>query len=127
MSGQLDFLEVQINYMPIFFSSKGQTLNLPKTHEPKLRHLEQELSNRYTLLSEDIPRQLPKGSGHEVAMEALSNVTEGSKVAIIGNFLLNFLLSGSLSKFWSAINSQQIIILVTLVDVSLPANTLAFF
>ena len=59
-------------------------------------------------------------------METQSSIGSGSKYVLIGNFALNLILSGSLNDIWSAINAQQLIILLPLCDVSLPANTLDF-
>lgn len=84
----------------MLFSARGQPLELPKVHETVFRRLEKELqseSNNYTNLSEKIPKQLSKGRVHELIDEALTYVAESSKIALIGNCLLNFLQKGTLS------------------------------
>ena len=75
----------------------------------------------------EIPKQLPKGEIQAFVTGTQNQVASGSKIVLIGNFALNFLLSGSLNDIWSAINAQQLIILMPLCDVSLPANVLDFF
>lgn len=80
----------------MFFSTKGLPIELPEIHETVFRRLEDE-NNSYINLSKKIPKQLPKGGVHEFLMNALAFVGEGSKLALIGNFLLNVSISGPLS------------------------------
>lgn len=46
----------------------------------------------------------------------------GSSLALASNFVLNLALAGSLNQLWSLIRSQQLIILLPLFNVILPAN-----
>ena len=39
-----------------------------------------------------------------------------------GNIVLNVFLSASLQQLWSMVNTQQIIVLMPLFDVEMPAN-----
>ena len=60
-------------------------------------------------------------------MQALSTVTEGSQVAIIGNFVLNMALSASLNQLWAMINTQQLFVMLPLFKLTLPRNAESFF
>lgn len=44
-----------------------------------------------------------------------------------GNFIMNLVLSTSLSQLWSLVNTQQIIVFLPLFRVTLPANAKVFF
>ena len=44
-----------------------------------------------------------------------------------GNYALSFLLAGSLNQLWALVRSQQIIVLLPLYKISLPANASFFF
>ena len=44
-----------------------------------------------------------------------------------GNFVLNVFLSASLQQLWSMINTQQIIVLLPLFNIGMPANAQIFF
>ena len=79
----------------MLFSARGQPLELPNTHETVFRRLKNELqseSNNYIVLLEKIPKQLPKGRMHELAMEVLIYIVEVSKIVLLANFLINFFL-----------------------------------
>ena len=76
-----DFLEIEINGWQMFFSAKGQPLELTNIHETTLRRFEEvpnSESNNFTILSEKIPKQLPKGNLHEMAMAAMGSVADSS-------------------------------------------------
>ena len=132
-------LEIQINGGQLFFSTKGVTIELPKIHDTQFRSLTKDVydpqENHYDVFFKEIPKQLPKEEIQAVVMETQISIASGSKFVLIGNFALNLILSGSLNEIlsgslneiWSAINAQQLIILLPLCDVSLPANTLDFF
>ena len=44
-----------------------------------------------------------------------------------GNFVLNVVLSASLQQLWSMINTQQIIVLLPLFNIEMPANAQIFY
>jgi hypothetical protein len=44
-----------------------------------------------------------------------------------GNFVMNFFLTAGLSQLWSMINTQQIIVMMPLFNLNLPANAGMFF
>ena len=46
---------------------------------------------------------------------------------MIFNFLTNIFVSGSLNAIWSLIETQQMIVMLPLFDVSMPGNTRDFF
>ena len=46
---------------------------------------------------------------------------------VIGNFVLNLIMSSSLNLLWSMINTQQLIVLMPCFDVQMPANVQIFF
>ena len=54
-------------------------------------------------------------------------VTSSSGIVLAGNFVLNFILSASLQQVWSLIESQQIIVLMPLFKIDIPANVGMFF
>jgi len=43
------------------------------------------------------------------------------------NFLMSLILGGSLQQLWGMIRALQMIILVALIDIQIPAPTLVFF
>ena len=51
-----------------------------------------------------IPRQQQEG-GAGGASKALDTAANGSKAAMIGNFILNLSLSASLNQLWAMINT----------------------
>lgn len=48
-------------------------------------------------------------------------------MVLLGNFLFNLSLSASLNQLWVMINTQQLIVLLPLMKVQLPANAAIFF
>jgi len=44
-----------------------------------------------------------------------------------GNFLIAIVLGGSLGQLWSTIRALQMIILIILIDIFIPVNSLIFF
>ena len=73
-----------------------------------------------------IPKQKDSGNGAKLAA-AFESAASGSKAALVGNFVLNLLLSASLNQLWSMINSQQLFVLLPLMKVALPENAQTFF
>ena len=105
-------------------------IELPKEHDVKFRRLSDHdihQENHYDVLSKEIPKQLPKGEIQAILTAIQNKVASGSKIALMANFALNLIVTGSLNDIWSAINAQQLIILIPLCDVSIPASTLDFF
>ena len=46
---------------------------------------------------------------------------------MLGNFIFNLMVSASLNQLWSLINTQQLIVLMPLFIVNVPANAGSFF
>ena len=46
---------------------------------------------------------------------------------VVGNFILNLMMSSSLNMLWSMINTQQLIVLMPCFDIQIPANVQMFF
>ena len=46
---------------------------------------------------------------------------------LLGNFALNLTLSASLNQLWAMINTQQLIVLLPLMQVALPTGTAIFY
>lgn len=46
---------------------------------------------------------------------------------LLGNFALNLALSASLNQLWAMINTQQLIVLLPLMQVMLPTSTAIFY
>jgi hypothetical protein len=63
--------------------------------------------------------------------ERVQNVVDVAKTStntvLATNFVLNIFLSASFQQLWSMINTQQIIVLLPLFDVQMPANAQIFF
>ena len=53
--------------------------------------------------------------------------TQSSKAFMISSFVFNLLLSVSLNQLWALINTQQLIVLMPLFNISIPANAGMFF
>jgi len=54
-------------------------------------------------------------------------IGESSKALVASNFLVNLFITFSLQQLWSAINTQQIIVLFPLCTILLPGNAAYFF
>jgi len=74
-----------------------------------------------------IPLQLRQEAATLVIAESIVYVKSTSAGIIVGNFVMNFFLSGSLSFFWGMINALQIIVHFPMVNVYFPANARLFF
>ena len=74
------------------------------------------------ILSRKIPPQLPDDQLTEALSDATVAFDAVSKTALISNFLMNVLISGSLNLLWGMINSLQILTHFPLINVLMPAN-----
>ena len=52
---------------------------------------------------------------------------DSNKLTLSSNYVVNVLMAGSLHQLWTLIESQQIIVLFPLYDISMPANTGMYF
>ena len=60
------------------------------------------------------------------AMQSVYESTEtGIKSSVVGGFVINLLVAGSLSLILSMINSLQLIVHLPLINVSTPANVMS--
>lgn len=127
-----ELLQILFRDGSLFLSEDGLPLDLTQ----KARRLSSEgNSSRYLssesseglLLEKRIPKQLSKDKGDVAAMNTISSVSESSQAALLFNFILNLLLSASLQQIWSMINTQQIIVMLPLFNLSLPTNAEDFF
>mmetsp|Transcript_39890 Transcript_39890/g.29426 ORF Transcript_39890/g.29426 Transcript_39890/m.29426 type:complete len:103 (+) Transcript_39890:99-407(+) len=55
------------------------------------------------------------------------SIDGGMKTVVIGNAILNIVLSSSLSLLWGMINALQIIVNIPLFTISFPANAKMFY
>jgi hypothetical protein len=55
------------------------------------------------------------------------SLKQTTQVVVTGAFLLNFFLTAALSQLWALINTQQIIVMMPLFNVNLPANAAECF
>jgi hypothetical protein len=78
-----------------------------------------------------IERPLPKQLGNDtlsVALEKYVSTIKYSAFSLIyGSLILNFFLRAALSQVLSMINTQQLIVVMPLFDLNLPANAALFF
>ena len=79
------------------------------------------------ILSGTIPPQLPDDQLTEALSDATVAFDAVSKTALISNFLINLLVSGSLNLLWGMINSLQILTHFPLINVLMPANSQMLF
>jgi hypothetical protein len=79
------------------------------------------MQNNTQILERYIPTQVPFGSG------GLGISSSQSQAVVIANFVANLGMSASLNQLWSMINTQQLIVMMPLFKVSMPANAQAFF
>lgn len=105
-------------------------LDLPLMRDVVFRQrVLQQSQSKYSFLELEtrIPKQVPAEGGHASAIEALEGAASSSKYVLLGNFLMNLVLSASLNQLWVMINTQQLIVLLPLMKVQLPANAAIFF
>ena len=130
MEEEHEVLRVTFNGGSLFVSEEGMLLELPQEREAILRTrvLQQsETGNMYLQLEARIPKQVPTEGGHATAIQALDTAASSSKFVLLANFLMNLVLSASLNQLWVMINTQQLIVLLPLMNVQLPSNAAIFF
>jgi len=64
-----------------------------------------------------IPPQMKVGAATENLTKGASGVQGASNAAVIGNFVMNTLLSGAMNLLWGLVNTVQIIVVVPLMQV----------
>ena len=60
-------------------------------------------------------------------IETVENAGSSTSLSLTSNYVLNFLLAGSLNQLWALIRSQQILVLLPLYKITLPANAGNFY
>ena len=69
------------------------------------------------ILRKILPPQIPFGGFAAAAVGSLNNAASMTKGMVVGNFILNLMMSSSLNMLWSMINTQQLIVLMPCFDV----------
>ena len=73
-------------------------------------------------MKKTLPTQLPDNKATDVLDKGAKAVHSVTTTAIISNFVINILISGSLNLLWGMINCLQIISYFPLINVLVPAN-----
>jgi len=56
-------------------------------------------------------------------LEAAGNAAAGSsKAVVIGNMVMNIVLSGAMNLLWGMVNALQLIVVMPLLSIKMPAN-----
>ena len=63
----------------------------------------------------------------KLVVDATDSATSFSTVAMAGNTVVNLLMSAALNQLFSMVEAQQIIILMALFNIRMPANAAMFF
>jgi hypothetical protein len=74
-----------------------------------------------------IPRQLDNDTLSVTLSDSVSKLQYSVYSLVYGSLILNFFLRAALSQIISMINTQQIIVLMPLFGLNLPANAALFF
>ena len=76
----------------------------------------------------ELPLQMQFGSKATAALVAVAEVANSaSNGVLVSNLALNIVLSASLQQLWSMVNTQQLVVLMPLWSIKLPANAAMFF
>ena len=74
-------------------------------------------------MTRDLPAQFPDEATKK-AVEASSVVlTSSTSTVMLSNVVAKFFMSTSLQYVWDLVNTQQLIMLIPLMNVRIPANT----
>ena len=71
-----------------------------------------------------LPRQLTLGE--VIVAEVAETASQGAKTFVVGNLIFSIALSASLNHLWSMVEAQQIIVMMPLIDIVLPAVPAVF-
>ena len=91
-----------------FFDKFGSTISAGKT------------------LSAKLPKQMNSKTASTIQTVTVV-MKQATNTLMAGNLALNIILSASLQQLWSMINTQQIIVLMPLFKIDMPANAQMFF
>jgi hypothetical protein len=78
-------------------------------------------------ISRPIPRQLGNDTTSMALDKYFSKMKYSAYSLVYGSLILNFFLRAALSQILSMINTQQLIVIMPLFDINLPANAALFF
>jgi hypothetical protein len=80
-----------------------------------------------TVIRRSLPRQIPL-TGFAISMvKNGESATTTTQAVMAGNVFLQLFLRASLNHLWSMINTQQIILMMPLFNLAIPANAALFF
>ena len=74
-----------------------------------------------------VPKVMSDSKFTQVFLSANEGVGYVSDTAVLGNTIMNILLSGSMQFLWGLIHSMQMIGHLPLINVMIPANVEVFF
>ena len=66
--------------------------------------------------------QMPKGDSTDALLSGANNFKAGMDGVVIGNFLMNMMLSGSLNSLWTLVNTLQMIVHISAINVETSPN-----
>ena len=69
----------------------------------------------------ELPSQIIPGSVQETVSEVITATGSTAKTVMTGNLVLNLFLFASLNQLWSLVEAQQVIALMPILNVKLPA------
>lgn len=84
------------------------------------------LDNNFRNITRNLPVQYYPESITKHFVETSEQIGTASKFLFGTNFILNIFLSGSLSLLMSLLETQQLVVLYSLINIQLPANAQAF-
>ena len=126
-----EMLEVRVNSDKVFLSEQGVPLVLENSYEEDLSQVDKQecraQATRYLILSKEIPKQLPKEELYQAIEQVLNVAVEVTKGALLATFILNLVVGITLNTIWSSVNAQQLMILLPIFNVVLPATAVTFF
>ena len=63
----------------------------------------------------------------QAIQKIVTYIEESRQLVLSSNYIINIILAGSLHQLWTLIRSQQIIVLIPLQRISMPANAGIFY
>lgn len=135
-----DLLRVVFRDPYLFIGQNDLAIHKKSSSKKRLRNLGSDVSDSYQqkgffdeedddaiVLERELPTQIQLGGAQETIQGALTAASDGSKVAMVSNFALNIFISASLNQLWAMINTQQMIVMMPLFQISMPSNAGLFF
>ena len=74
-----------------------------------------------------IPSQLAQSRANDLLINSVGSLKTVANTALVGNFIVNIVISGALNFLWGMINCLQIIAYFPLINVTTPANAQIMF